>query len=468
MNTGTINKKGIMTLLLIFSFMYLLNSLTPLFNEDYFRAFVWPEGLPNLGRLPENTQKVSTFFDVLENARVYYFIEGGRVPGCVLSTLFSWLGKKYFNPLNALMTTVLVMEIYWLQHEGKVTFDFRPSCLFWIFFSLWAFNIVFVDTNLWIAGSCDYLWMLVIVLLFLIPYTKNYYNPHLLNDDTLEMTAGMFFLGLLSGCSHETTICWLLIILLYWLYLCKKENTLQNWKIAGFIGLCTGYALLIFAPGNYARLFFQQQANNARAFSQLFNYKTIEFLCINYFHFLVWYFIVRFFSKYKNKIKQIQSITPYLKLAAMFTIIALGSGIFMFIIPVPMLRPSFLNLVFLTIAVALLFRAEEVIKESVIQQKTKLFLKLVGCFYFILTISVSIWFNYTNWNQWNNILAIIQKEQKNPTNIIINVEPYSKWSSFARGFHLIPMPVYPGDENNFINATVAYYYGIKGISCQLQ
>lgn len=469
MKVCTANKKAVLLLLAIFCFMYILNSITPMLNEDYFGAFVWPEGVPNLGKLPDDVRRVSSFSDVLENCRVYYLSEGGRLPGGFLVGALFWdLDKVYFDLCNSLLMTILVMEIYWLSHEGIVSFDFKPSYLVWIFFSLWAFNVSFIDSCLWISGSSNYLWMMVIVLLFLIPYTKNYYNPHLLNDDAPRMTAGMFFLGILAGWSHETTTCWLILVLFYWLNLCKKENTLQKWKIAGFIGLCIGYALLIFAPGNFARLAVQQQANQAVTFSKLYMYKATELVWIFLFHFFLWYFIVSFFCRYKNIIGQTRVIRPYLNMAKACIIIAFGSGVFMFLIPASIWRASFLNLIFLTIAAALLFRVQEIENKYLINKNKISFLKLIGYSYFIMTIVVSLWCNYINWNHWNDVLVLIQKEKLAPTNKVLYIRPYFTdekllWQ-LVSGSHLIYMPIVSSNENDRINVIVAKYYGIKGIA----
>ena len=451
--------------------MYILNILTPMLNEDYFSAFVWPMGIPDLGILPEDAKRVSGFSDVLENCRVYYLSEGGRLPGgFIVGALFWDLGKVYFEPVNALLMTLLVVEIYWLSHEGTVSFDFEPSYILWIFFSLWAFNLSFVDACLWMSGSSNYLWMMVIVLAFLIPYTKNYYNPKLLTEDSMKMTVSLFFTGLLAGWSHETTTCWLILVLFYWLYLCKKSCTLQKWKLAGFIGLCIGYTLLMFAPGNFARLTTQQQTNNTVSSAVFYTFKIGEIVWITLFHFLLWYFIISFLFRYKNRIGQTRVITPYLNIAKACSIIALSSGIFMFLIPASIIRPSFLNLVFLTIAAATLFRAQDVTQEFVIQQSTKSFLKLMGYTYLALTVVVCLWCNFNNWNHWNDILAMIQQEQKNQTNTIITVKPYatetSVWSRFGRGIHLIPMPVINDNANDRINVNVARYYNLKGIALQ--
>lgn len=469
MENLTVNKKGLLVLAAIFCLMFILNNLTPMLNEDYFASFVWPLGTPNLGPLPENAKKISDFSDVLEYNRVYYLTEGGRLVGSFLfGVFFSFFSKVHFNAFNALLMTLLVAEIYWLAHEGTVSLYFKPSYLIWIFFSLWAFNACFVDVFLWMAGSNNYLWMMTIVLAFLIPYTKNYYNPGLLNEDKPKMTVAMFFAGVLAGWSHETTTCWLILVIFYWLYLCKKRNTLQNWKIAGFVGLCTGYALLVLAPGNYARLALQQQVNSMVTSSVYYSFKLTEFIWILLFHFFLWYFIISFLCRYKSKIGQTAVISSYVNMAKACSIIALGSGVLLFLIPASISRASFVNLTFLTIAAASIFRMTEIIKKPVFKEKEKTFLKTFGYLYLIMTVLVSLWCNFINWGHWNDILARIKKEHFSPTNKVIYVNPYFTegrplwW--FASGFHLIYMPVVDGDEHNRINAAIAKYYGIKGIA----
>ena len=382
--------------------------------------------------------------------------------------LFWDLGKSYFNPVNAVMMTVLVMEIYWLSHEGKITFSFNPSYLFWIFFCLWAFNGSFIDTCLWMSGSSNYLWMIVVVLAFLIPYVRNYYDEKYLQKDTLRLNAGMFLIGTLAGWSNETTICWLILVLFYWLYVCKKKNCLRNWKTFGFLGLCTGYLLLICAPGNFYRLSQQQGLNGGIPISELYIHKFTEVVWIMLFHFFLIYFIVRFFLREKRRFKNKPEIKRYLSVAKIFSFIAIGSGIVMFMIPVSGWRPSFLSLVFLVAAVATLFRGQDIANKFVFNKQEKGFLKLIGCSYFIMTVFVSLLCNYTNWNHWNDILSLIYMEQKQPSNLVLNVKPYytddKAWLHFCSGLHLIYMPVVYGNENNRINATVARYYNIKGVA----
>lgn len=468
MSKISIQKKGLLVLLLIFVTMFILNSFTPLLSDDYFSAFVWPQRVRLNDVSYDPVRRVSSLEDILRGLRGYYDTWGGRVPGSFPVSFFVWQGKEFFNPINAFMMPALVAEIYWLSHEGKISADFNPSYLIWIFFALWAFNVSFLDTCLWLAGSSNYLWMLVIVLAFLIPYVRSYFDKSAFKQYNIPLAIGIFFLGLLAGWSHETTNCWIVLLLFYLLYECRKKGELRLWKVSGFAGFCLGYALLVFAPGNFSRLQMQQNTDSVVIASELLSAKILELVTILFFHFIIWYFIISFIFKYKRqKEKFIQKDTPlYFKIAGLFILIACGSGLMMFFVPSNGLRPSFLNLVYLIIASALFFRLQEVNGIYVIDDYGKAFLRFIGYTYLIVTIFFSVWGNYINYCHLQNILVSVKKASQQSTKTVLEVPPPLTSQNdiwlFGSGFHLVPLPFYE-DENYEINKTFSCYYGIKGI-----
>lgn len=450
----------------IFFIMYLLNSMKPLSSDDYFSFFVWPEGLPINGELPVDVHRVNDISDILKSIKTYYLTWGGRVPGGLpVGVFIALIGKEYFNPVNAFMMVLLVMEIYWLSHEGIITFKFKPSYLIWIAFSLWAFNICFNDTCLWLSGSCNYLWMAVVVLAFLIPYVREYYNN--INEafykDNWKIVICMFFGGLLAGWSHETTTCWLILILFYYLFFYNKKK-LQFWKTAGFIGFCIGYALLIFAPGNFSRLQMQQQTSSIIIASELIYPKLIELAMILLFHSFLWYFIIRFFFIFQETDDYPDKFYLDLNLVKVCNLIAVGSAVLMLCIPSRGLRPSFLGLIYLTISAALLFRMQENVGLNLLTNNAKVFLKLIGYSYMVLTISVSLWCNYRTHCEWNAILVKVAAADNNHVleYKADNIFEYNHFLNLLSGFHLIEIPI-SEDENNEINKVFSRYYKIRGI-----
>ena len=445
-------KKGIAVLFIIFCFMLLLNIMTPLLYEDYGAVLAWPD----------NTRRISNITDVFRSVYHYYLTGGGRIIGSFTSTFITWQGKYLFNPINALMMVLLVAEIYWLSHKGNVTTDFDHEKLFWIFFALWSFNGPFIDTCLWMSGSTDYLWMLVVVLAFLIPYIREFYHSRNNVQQSEINTTGMFFLGILAGCSHETTICWLILVLFYWLYLCKKQDNLPSWKIAGFAGLCLGYCLLIVAPGNYARLAATQHyiSHDSRM--------RVDFLII-FFQLFLWYYIFKVFFAFKND-KLSHNIQKHFNLSKACLLIAGGSTLFNVLLPVSGWRPSFLSLVFLILAVFILYFAQNETGKSVIIPGAKRFLKFVACSYFILSVLCCLYGDYNNWQHWERMIKHIQSERRiHPGNVVEvtlpSAKPFEKtflWS-FLTMFRVIYQPIGSEDETHYLNKEVAKYYDIKGI-----
>lgn len=454
---------------MIFCLILLLNCMKPLSSDDYFCAFIWPAGVKLNGLLPENAGRIASFADIFKSVKEYYFVWGGRLPAQSLMTFFVWQGKILFNIFNSFVFLLLIAEIYWLSHEGKVGTDFDASYIVWIFFSLWSFNVSFNDTVLWIAGSCTYLWMMAVVLAFLIPYVRNYYDHEACTDSPPMLVTGMLATGFLAGCSFEVIICWIILALSYWLYLCKKRSCLQRWQIAGYIGLCSGYIVLLLSPGNYARLASEHTHDQSVLSPEVFVSNIMENVVILTFHLILWYFLLKFlYGVGKNKdFKNLKVTDPYFSFIKVCAVMACCSMISLIIIPSGGYRTSFCTLIFLTTAVAAIFRFCQNTKIALMHNNGKLFLKIVGICYLIMSISFSIWGNYVNWNHWNAILATVKEAKYNHREVIVLAEPYpiseNSKINLLSGFHISQMPFRGLSETDEINRTFARYYGIKGI-----
>ena len=453
--------------------------MTPLLSDDYFISFVWPEGMRINGILPEEAKKVSSFSDVFDSLKAYYFIWGGRIPGQTLMTLSVWWGKEFFNVVNSFMALFLIMEIYWITHEGKVSLEFNYKYIFWIFFALWSFNTSFVDTFMWLSGSCEYLWTMVLLLAFLIPYIQNYYNPDKHNKDTMIFSSGMFILGTVAGCSREMLICWIILVMINWLWLCMKENRLYSWQIFGLAGLCLGYAILIFAPGNFARLASDSRTDSVFLVDvPILIYKIFFISIIFVFHFFLWHFIISFFNRQRNNKEKIMahSLAAYKNviIAKISALIALGTMVLLFFIMYSGARPSFVTLVFLIISIASIFRASEISGVIVIHEMAKKLIKPVGLIYLVTTVVLSFQWNYVNTRQWDNILQNIKNDNNNPVLWEMESTPYlpeisklvgiinvnlSNSTEIWFGAHVISMPVFY--EGCYYNIIIPQYYGIK-------
>ena len=111
------DERGMLTLLIIFVLLYVLNYLTPLgFGDDYLYSFIWQGNAMN-DPLSANAARVSSFSDLLASQWSHYLTWGGRSVAHTLAQLFLWKGKVGFNFVNAFVGTLLVVEIYWCIHK---------------------------------------------------------------------------------------------------------------------------------------------------------------------------------------------------------------------------------------------------------------------------------------------------------------------------------------------------------------
>ena len=163
-------------LLLTFSGVFLLrNFLMPLFADDYSYAFIW-NGKDN-GNLMDGIgrrERVKSIKDIFISQRSHYLTWSGRFIALGLCQFFILIGKKFFNIANTLIFTAVIFLIYRLG-IGKTGFDsISTDLILWILFCYWFCVPSLLFTNLWLCGSCVYLFMAVLQCSFIMPYALNW------------------------------------------------------------------------------------------------------------------------------------------------------------------------------------------------------------------------------------------------------------------------------------------------------
>ncbi len=230
-------KQIIFLLTVIFISMLLLNIFTPLIADDYNYSF-------NM----ETLERLKTLPDIINNQIWHYLNWGGRSVVHSLANLFLLYPKIIFSIANSFIYTLLVYLIY---YHAKMALNLTkdiPLAIILINFLLWFTLPTFGQTCLWLTGSCNYLWSMVLILLFLIPYQKDN------NKTSFMKILLMFILGVLAGWTNENTAFGLIIIILGLLLKQKYEKKqISLDKIWGLIGAISGFIIMIAAPGNYVR-----------------------------------------------------------------------------------------------------------------------------------------------------------------------------------------------------------------------
>lgn len=459
------NKKALASFTGIFLFLFILNYLTPMcFGDDYLYSFIW-QGQPMFVPLGENASRVASWHDLFISQRSHYLTWGGRTVAHVLAQLFLWMGKDVFNFFNAFIGTLLVAEIYWCIHHGNVSLNFKPGAVCWIFFVLWAFTTGFSTVFFWLTAACNYLWTTVILLGFVIPYIQRYYHMDISPDNGKKYSPiGMFVFGIVAGWTNENSVCWIVLLLLLFLFVYCKNHKIDIWMYAGVAGLMIGYALLMFSPGNMARLLAEQKGANWVTIDAMTKHFSMLAMIV-LFQIFLWFFCLRAFLTLRHMNLRQEEIKIELLLAQVLCIVAFGMTVIMLCSPKFPPRSSFPGTVHLIIATGILLRLQGEHEITLIKSNAAKFLFYIGCLYFLMTATVTIHdFNKMNL-QVRQILVSAQRmhlENKNDILKVNRIITSDNKKDLLSGFHTVVYEL-AEDENDWTNVAFARYYGIKGI-----
>lgn len=240
----------------------LMNLLTPMFGDDYAYSFIW-DGAQN-GNFQNNIgklERLESIGDIFVSQWSHYFTWGGRSVAHCFVQFFCLVGKIFFDFANALVYAALALLIYFFA-AGKVDFQNMNGKIFlWIFFVLWFCLPEFFQTTLWMTGSCNYLWMTVVQLLFLLPFVLKFWQKNFWADSSPAKIFLMAIIGLLAGWSNESGGAFVIFLAFLAMVYFKRQGLFERWMLVGFVTLFIGYALLMLAPGNFQR--YVVDANDA-------------------------------------------------------------------------------------------------------------------------------------------------------------------------------------------------------------
>ena len=233
----------IFLLLLMVVVIYLLNLHTTLIVDDYGYSF------------NSRGERYTSLSEVFTRLWLHYFQWGGRVVVHFFAIVFLWIGKPIFNICNTIAFLITVCMMYYLAVGSwpwarKQNF---PMILLAIFFFLFAFTPAFGQDFLWLVGSCNYLWGILLFLWMLIPFRKQMFSTENVYHNPIWWP--LFFVGnVLAGWCNENmgvTLVGMIAacIFLYWI----EYHKVRPWMIFALAGAVIGATCLVLAPGNFVR-----------------------------------------------------------------------------------------------------------------------------------------------------------------------------------------------------------------------
>ncbi len=218
-------------LLLIGVVIYYFTYCTPLYSDDW-----------NYTKVFHIQRPITSLWDVFVSQYYHYLYQNGRtVPHLILQTFDGLLGKGVFNIFNALAFILLLILISKRQKRSDIA-PVKTAC---IAFTLLFFLINgFKESFLWMSGSCNYLWVADLLLIFDLLIRRDGYRS--------KSLPGLFLFGLICGWTHEGIV--IGVSAGYFVYYLFHKSQLNKARISALAGLYLGTLLVIASPGSLRRL----------------------------------------------------------------------------------------------------------------------------------------------------------------------------------------------------------------------
>lgn len=207
---------------LTFILMTFWNYITPLWNDD------------------EDWTRMS-LSSILKSSIYDYFHSNGRIFGQVISKLLVNIPLPIEALLNAgvfCFVAFLILKLTVKKGENELAVLLK---YIFILLSIFLLTPCFSQIYLWRPGSGNYLWPMMIDLLFINAFLADRRGP--------VFFGLLIVLGFITGTTNENTVGGIVIVCVYYL-LAKKVAKI---KIGPVISLLIGYAVLLLSPGDALR-----------------------------------------------------------------------------------------------------------------------------------------------------------------------------------------------------------------------
>lgn len=235
----------VMAIAFVFVFFWLINHWTPRYlGDDYIYRFVWENGHSFHQAIPDDIPHLSSLSDVLYSVKNHYSSWHGRLMPVFLMFFFGWQDKWLFDIFNSVVFVLFILLLCVYCSRGKWNISAKQYLL--MAFFVWWFMPGFVNFFLWICGSVNYLWTTVLVLLFALPYVREWFETPLIKNNIVSML-GMSVVGFFVGCTNEIHMPAFILCLIVFLWYRHKRGGCPTWAYAGVITTIVGFIVMMIS-----------------------------------------------------------------------------------------------------------------------------------------------------------------------------------------------------------------------------
>lgn len=235
------NKSILIFYVIIFYLIYVMSLNYPVHTDEYMYSYIFGTNI-----------KITEPIQLLASLKRMYLGWSGRIISNFLQQFFIYIGGDSFAILNALL---LVLILYFsskiiLNLLNKVeeyeTYDFLIINIL-IFIFIWFFIPSFSQDFIWMVGSANYAWPLLLNIILLYYYLKLNRNE--------KININYIIILFLVAISNESSVIFTGIFIVLDIIIEKiiKKEVKKN-KILSFVYFSAFSLILIFSPGNLVRL----------------------------------------------------------------------------------------------------------------------------------------------------------------------------------------------------------------------
>ncbi len=243
-NLEKINKSGKLFYTLcagIFLIMLALNLLTQMCVDDYTYTFSFAKSKP-----------IENIFEIFPSIATHSHYFNGRSIAHFFAQLFLFLPAPVFKIINPLMFLLQIILIYKIAKQEK---GHNNILLIAVFCLTWIFEPAFGQVNLWLDGSCNYLWSIVFTLAFIYPLTKELTGTPFKKN--VGFYIGYIIISFIAGGYQESASAAAIFTVFVLMVLIKfyKKEKVSIAYLLGFLAAVVSFLIMAFAPAELSNKF---------------------------------------------------------------------------------------------------------------------------------------------------------------------------------------------------------------------
>ncbi len=434
----------IITYLAIFLFMLICNILTPMMGDDFTYTYSFAG----------KRERIESIKDIFISLKAHAQYMNGRLVAHFFAHLFLMMPPIVFDAVNSLVFTAQVFIICNIANVRKRRNSLMPLG---VFLFIWLCQTSFGQVNLWLDGSCNYMWATFFGMLFLMPYAKYLLHGKKMNLLYLPLHLVISFMA--GAWLENVSVGFIFSAMLF--SIAPKLLLKRKFRYEHFLGIMFSFAGFVFmmsAPG--------EALNKASGFS--FKEIILTFsIALGMLASLILPLALGF-HLFRRLMRKKEAL-PTLAAAIIFTLGALASNFIMVFASYYPLRCSVGMVVMLIAAVALLYgETGELHLGKFRVLATRLF--CITCAAFLLCGVADLTYTFVSFEK-NEAYILECKENGHEGEIEVPIfKAYTKYS-VRRGIKYLKnraeiaeeKSINPNQKRHWPNYDMSIYYGVDSL-----